>query len=193
MSDTLPDPELWLDAHGDVLYGFALRRLGDPHRAEDAVQEALLAGLGARRRFAGDAAERTWLVGILKHKVADQLRRLQRQQQLEAPAADDDTDAEAFAPDGHWRSPVSAWNDPERSLEQGQFWEALERCVDTLPPRLGRVFLLKEVDGMSGEEICRALGLSSGNLWVMLSRARRRLRDCLDGGWFQATGGGNAA
>lgn len=193
MSDALPDPELWLDAHGDALYGFAMRRLGDPHRAEDAVQEALLAGLGARRRFAGDAAERTWLVGILKHKVSDQLRRLHRQQQLEAPAADDGTDDEAFAPDGHWRSPVSAWNDPERSLEQGQFWEALEGCVDALPPRLGRAFLLKEVDGMSGEEICRALGLSSANLWVMLSRARRRLRDCLDSGWFQAAGAGNAA
>lgn len=191
MTDAPPDPELWLDAHGDVLYGFALRRLGDPHRAEDAVQEALLAGLQARRRFAGDAAERTWLVGILKHKVTDQLRRLHRQQQREAPAPDDDPDGEAFAPDGHWRSPVSAWNDPERSLEQGQFWEALQACVDALPPRLGRVFLLKEVDGVSGEEICRALEVSSGNLWVMLSRARRRLRDCLDSGWFQA--GGEAA
>ena len=190
MTNALTDPELWLDAHGDALYGFALRRLGDPHRAEDAVQEALLAGLQARQRFAGDAAERTWLLGILKHKVADQLRRLYRQGQVEAEQAEEGTDGEAFRPDGHWRQPIPAWSDPERSLEQGQFWEALSGCVDALPPRLGRVFLLKEVDGMSGEEICRALAVSSANLWVMLSRARRRLRDCLGSAWFQAASGG---
>ena len=178
MNDALPDPELWLDAHGDALYAFALRRLGEAHRAEDAVQETLLAGLQARQRFAGDAAERTWLMGILRHKVTDQLRRQYRDgagaDQSEA-AADD----ALFDGSGHWRSPIAPWADPERSLEQGQFWEALEACLDALPPRLGRAFLLKEVDGLGGAEVCEALSLTRGNLWVMLSRARRRLRQCL--------------
>lgn len=187
MNDALPDPELWLDAHGDALYGFALGRLGDRHRAEDAVQETLLAGLQARRRFAGDAAERTWLMGILKHKVTDQLRRLYRDRPAdrEAEAADD----ALFDISGHWRAPIAAWGDPERSLEQGQFWEALQGCIDGLPPRIGRAFLLKEVDGMAGAEVCDALSLSSGNLWVMLSRARRRLRECLEAGWFRPDAG----
>lgn len=183
MSSELERPEQWLQLHGSALYSYALIRLRDEHKAEEAVQETLLAALTARERFTGGASVRTWLIGILKHKIMDQFRRDAREQALpdefDLPQHDESLD-EQFAPDGHWASRLSDWGDPESTLEKNQFWEILQRCLDVLPERLARLFILREVMEEDTESVCQELTITPTNLWTMLYRARMGLRQCLD-------------
>jgi RNA polymerase sigma-70 factor (ECF subfamily) len=179
------NPDQWLDEHGDVLYRYALARVRDRSLAEDLVQETLVAALKAKDSFAGRAAERTWLVGILKHKIIDALRKRGRETPLEELPSAADEPGDWFDERGEWRVAPSAWGRPEQSLEQDQFWRVLQDCIDRLPERLAAVFTLREIDGLESEEICNVLEVSTtNNLWVMLSRARMRLRQCLEIQWF---------
>jgi RNA polymerase sigma-70 factor (ECF subfamily) len=181
-------PETWVDAHGDALYRYALAQLRDPHKAEDAVQDALLAALGARERFAGGASVRTWLIGILKHKIMDQFRRQVREVQLEDPEdvaeADDAPDEGDFAPSGHWKNKLADWGNPAETLERGEFIAFLQRCLEVLPGRLAQLFWLREVMEEDSETICKEMAITPNNLWTMLYRARMGLRRCLDATWL---------
>ena len=96
------DPLQWLDAHGDVLFAFARTRVGNPDTAEDLVQETLLAAWKAADSFAGQATERTWLVGILKNKVIDHLRKATRTQQVTVEIQTDEAWEEQFNTDEQW-------------------------------------------------------------------------------------------
>lgn len=176
----------WLAEHGDYLYRYALARLRDPHLAEDAVQETLLAALSGSG-FAGQASPRTWLTGILKHKIIDQFRRQQREVALESPdevSAEDPGMEEFFAEDGHWDEPPHAWREPGNLLQQNQFLEVLQECMDRLPTKLARIFLLREIEETDNEEICKELEITPTNAWVMLYRARMGLRKCLEMNWL---------
>jgi RNA polymerase sigma-70 factor (ECF subfamily) len=180
------DPEAWLAAHGTALYRHALLHLRDPHKAEEAVQDTLVAALQARERFAGQASVRTWLIGILKHKIVDTFRREAREAPLDDPdrlsEADIDTDA-AFKADGHWAERLADWGNPEDTLRSKQFLEILQRCLDFLPARLARLFVLREVLEEDTENICQELAITPTNVWTMLYRARMGLRDCLARNW----------
>lgn len=178
----------WLAEHGDYLYRYALARLRDPHQAEDAVQDTLLAAL-AGSGFAGKSSPRTWLTGILKHKIMDQFRRQQREAPLEAPdevAADDPGMEEFFQDDGHWAEQPHAWREPGTLLQQNQFLQVLQECMDRLPSKLARIFMLREIEESDNEEICKELEISPTNAWVMLYRARMGLRKCLEMNWLGA-------
>jgi RNA polymerase sigma-70 factor (ECF subfamily) len=166
------------------LLRYARSQLRNDAWAEDAVSETLLAALEKPQSFAGQSQLKTWLVGILKHKVVDQLRRHSREATI--LSADDDTDVDEllFAADGHWREAPQSWGSPEQTLNQRQFFEVLDVCVERLPPAQGRVFMMREWLELGTEEICKELGITSTNLWVLLHRARLRLRDCLQHGWF---------
>ena len=187
MTDPAPaaqqrDPARWLELHGDALYAYALARTRNAATAEDLVQDTLVAAFAGRDAFKGEAAERTWLIGILKHKVIDYLRRQGREVPL-ADAANESGDIETtlFDENGHWQVDVREWSQPERMLEREEFWDALRDCLAALPERLGRLFMLRELDGMETDELLQVLGISSANnLWVMLSRARLRLSACLE-------------
>ena len=159
--------------------------------AEDVVQETLLAALQSGANFAGQSSVRTWLVGILKHKIIDAIRKQSREQPLET--ADDETDIEdlqdaVYRDDGHHRETPADWGNPETALEQRKFFDVLERCMDGLPKRTARVFMMREVMGLETDEICKDLGITSTNCWVLLYRARMALRECLQGRWFAAGG-----
>ena len=92
-----PDPGKWLDDHGDYLFKYASFRLRDDTAAEDAVQETFLAALKAYERFEGRGSERTWLVGILKHKIIDHFRKASREAPLGEGADDGAAAASASA------------------------------------------------------------------------------------------------
>jgi RNA polymerase sigma-70 factor (ECF subfamily) len=169
------------------LLRFATLQLRDAAAAEDAVQEALLAALAGESNFAGRSNLRTWLTGILKHKIVDAIRRQSR----ERPAADlesgsDDGEVDAlFDRRGHWEESPDAWEQPEGALGQKQFLAALEACLRALPERTARVFMMREHLGMETSEICKELGVTSTHCWVMLHRARMALRLCLTTNWFE--------
>lgn len=195
---TLSNPEKWIDDHGDYLYGFAMFRLRDQHAAEDAVQETLLAGLQSRERFDGRSSERTWLVGILKHKVVDHYRKVGNAREVSWQSESSTDDFEPFERTGewigHWRAEFAPTNwepDAFAMLERKDFWSTLDRCLAKLPEKTAIAFVMREIDGFSSEEICDVLDLSRNNLWVMLHRARMKLRDSLDIEWFRNQGSGS--
>lgn len=187
MNPAADSPDRWLEEHGDALYRYALLRTRDPFSAEELVQETFLAALQSRERFTGGSSLRTWLIGILKHKILDLFRREAREVALEGPepASDDYAELieECFSADGHWRVRPADWGDPQLELEKNQFWAVLQYCLDRLPKRLARLFVLREVMEAGTEEICKDLEITPTNLWTMLYRARMGLRQCLDRHW----------
>ncbi len=189
-----------LQAVRPYLLRFARLQLRDEGLAEDAVSETLLAALEHPERFGGQSSLRTYLVGILKHKLIDSLRSGRREVRLalvapedgEVPSEQEALDA-LFTRNGHYQDPPSDWGDPERAFERREFFEILQLCVDRLPPRLGRLFMMREWLELDTEEICQVLQISATNAWAMLYRARMRLRACLELHWFgrrDATGKG---
>ncbi|MBI3611199.1 MAG: sigma-70 family RNA polymerase sigma factor [Nitrospirae bacterium] len=183
-------PENWVEQHGDYLYRFALSRLRDANTAEDVLQEAFLAALQSRHRFEGRSSERNWLAGILKHKILDHFRRGGREVGLGDRDEPANMDAEVFGEDGHWKldenSPAD-WADPDRTLEQSRFWEAMGRCLGELPPRTARAYTLREIEEEETDAICKTLNITPTNLWVILHRARMHLRQCLELHWIGGT------
>jgi RNA polymerase sigma-70 factor (ECF subfamily) len=164
----------------DYLLRYASLQLRDPHAAEDAVQETLVAALAGEASFQGRANLRTWLTGILKHKIIDAIRRLSR----ESTTMDlEDLDA-LFAEDGHWVDPPAAWSDPDASLEQKRFFAALEACLERLPQKIAQAFMMREHLGFETAEICKELAITPTHCWVLLYRARMALRECLEQNWF---------
>lgn len=187
------DPERWMEQHADYLYRYALLRLRDPRLAEDSVQEAFLAALQARNKFAGRSSERTWLVGILKHKIIDYFRRISRESLLDQVEILSYEREEAFHVTGkragHWKeemAPIDWAANPGTTLEQQEFWEIFERGLSTLPARLAQVFTLREIEGLTTEEICKIMNVSTTNFSVMLHRARAQLRHYLEVNYFRS-------
>ncbi|MFM2090082.1 MAG: hypothetical protein RLZZ127_571 [Planctomycetota bacterium] len=178
------DGDAWVDAHAEALFRYALTRLRRREDAEDAVQETLLAALTAKRAFRGDSSERTWLIGILRHKIVDRIRA-----DVRAPVVADAGDDDGFGPDGLWVRPPRTWDgDPHRGVENDAFWERARACFGTLPDRHAQAFMLRVMDDMPAEEVCKQLGITPTNLWVMLHRARTKLRECLERTWFAPAG-----
>jgi RNA polymerase sigma-70 factor, ECF subfamily len=177
-----------LAQYRDYLCRFALIHLHDPARVEDVVQETLLAAMESRAAFSGKAHVRTWLTGILKHKIMDVFRRQARDAQVEPLSADGEDDfEEAFfnpADRDHWRTFPHSWSDPEQAFEQKRFWEVLDACSKAMPPQTARAFVMRELMGLETDEICKELGITANNCWVMLYRARMTLRQCLEITWF---------
>ena len=175
----------WLVEHGDYLYRYALARLRDPHLAEDVVQETLIAAI-QNNSYEGKSAARTWLTGILKHKIIDLMRRQMREQPLDEDRLPDEPGMDDFFADddGHWIDKPQFWAAPEDELEQKQFLVILQQCMDRLPKKLAKIFLMREVHESDNEEICKELEISTTNAWVMLYRARMGLRKCLELNWL---------
>jgi RNA polymerase sigma-70 factor (ECF subfamily) len=179
------DPNVWLDEHGDALFRYALLHLGDQTAAEDAVQETFLAALKARGGFSGQSSERTWLIGILKHKVVDHIRGRVR----DAANTDLESTAEfvnaCFSEKGLWKSGPAKWGRvADEPFEKSEFWEVYRFCVSRLPALMSGAFLMRETSDISTDEICKVLNVTATNLWTMLHRARTRLRACLETNWF---------
>lgn len=173
----------WLDEHGDALYAYAMGRVRDPHVAEELVQESLLAALVAVQAFDGRSAERTWLIGILKHKLVDYVRRDLRERPLATNGADGHEDL--FDQRGRWKVSPSSWGtDPHALVERAEFREVLARCLARLPARMAQVFWMREADGVETPELCDQLNITPVNAWAILHRARSGLRKCLSSHWF---------
>jgi len=179
------DPERWVDEYGDYLFKFALTRLRDATKAEDVVQETFLAALKGSGSFAGRAAEKSWLIGILKNKICDYYRKAAREKVFTDLEFYSDEEESRFT-EGSWipdRAPVE-WPTPGAALDNQVFWKTFHDCASKLPKNINAVFSLREIDGVDSKEICSMLNITESNLWVMLHRARMALRRCLEINWF---------
>ena len=187
---TDPDFAMRINGHRAYLLRVAVLQLRDAGLAEDVVQDTLIAALQGEAGFSGRSSLKTWLTGILKHKIVDAIRKKAREpamSTLDEESRIEDFDA-LFDDTGHWESPSSDWGNPEAQLGRKQFFDVVEFCLEKLPPNTARVFMMREVLELDGAEICKELSITSTNLWVILYRARVALRLCLEQHWFAAAG-----
>lgn len=182
-----------LETHRRYLLRVAQLQLRDADLAEDVVQETVLAALKAQDGFTGRSTVKTWLTGILKHKIVDAIRQRQREPLVMA-SFEEETDLDDFDPlfkdNGAWAAPPAEWGDPENALSRREFFEVMEVCLEKLPPNTARVFIMREVMDLTTEEICKELTITANNLWVILYRARMALRMCLEQNWFASAARG---
>lgn len=185
----MTDFEQQLVALREDLLRYARLQLRNATWAEDAVSETLLAALAKPQAFEGRSQLKTWLVGILKHKIIDSMRLRKREVVLDGGSEDDGFDPlehMAFKADGHFAQHPSDWGNPEQDLGSRQFMAVLDACTEKLPSTQGRLFLMREWLELSSDEICKELDLTPTNLYVQLHRARLRLRECLELNWFSS-------
>jgi RNA polymerase sigma-70 factor (ECF subfamily) len=185
-NNACPDlhPERWVDDHADVLYRYAYLRVGERNTAEDLVQETFLAALEGIGRFDRRCSVQTWLISILRHKIADCLRQRGRDAAL---ATEIDPDAPDFFAGGKWKYLPARWSaNPEAEASKKEFWDRFIQCLRRLSPALADAFLLREMNLMEPNEICGQLDISDTGLWSRLHRARLNLRHCLEKNWFSA-------
>lgn len=186
----MPDPETWVDEFGDYLLGFALARVRNRAAAEDLVQDTLLVALRTSDRFSGKSSFRTWLTSILKFKIIDHYRAGTRTKTFTDMASFyEDEENRSFGENGEWKQPASQmpkpWHEAQvKRLEHQDFWKAFNECADKLPDRIRAVFIMREVDHVESEEICKRMEITRDNFWTMMHRARMALRKCLEGSWF---------
>ena len=188
----MPDPDFAArcNSHRGYLLRVAVLQLRDNDVAEDVVQDTLLAALQGASGFSGRSSLKTWLTGILKHKIVDVIRRKGREPvlaSLDEECQLEDLDA-LFDETGHWENPPADWGNPESALTQQQFLDVMQMCLEKLPPNTARVFMMREVMELESDEICKELAITSTNLWVILYRARIALRQCLEQNWFASPG-----
>ena len=189
-----PDRQNELNALRPDLLRFARLQLRDAGAAEDAVQETLLAALTGSHSFESRSSYKTWLISILRNKIIDIIRNQGREVSASSLADDEAGDEQLadtlFDRRGHWQAEArpARWADPEASFEQKQFWAVFEACLDRLPAKAARVFMMREFLGLETEEICKETGMSTSNCWVVLHRARQGLRTCLETRWFAGAG-----
>jgi len=186
------DPTEWLSEHGDYLYRYALVRVRDTAAAEDLLQETLLAGMSSYQAHEGRSSERTWLVGIMKNRVVDYFRRLARRPEFQMSNEEDLDDLGWFESEGAWRghwredqAPISWSFDGVVLLESREFWETLDRGLARLSPQMAIVLTLREIEGLSSEDICEILNVTPNYLLAVLHRGRAKLRHFLEAEWFR--------
>lgn len=181
VDDTRKEIQRLIDQHTEALYAYALMRVGKQDIAEDMVQETLLAALQSWHNYAGDSSEKTWLIGILRHKILDFFR----QNSIRKDADDEVWRTEYFDKHRHWKYKMLNWKaNPEVLMENGEFWKVLRDCLKELSQIMAQAFVMREMEGKSSQEVCKHLEISETNLWVRLHRARLQLRRCLDLNWF---------
>lgn len=172
--------------HGDYLFSYAISRISSREVAEDLVQETMLSAFQARDKFRGGSTERTWLISILKRKVIDHYRKQSRN-----PEVIGDTTSFFYkggAHDGGWNkehAPAS-WDKYKMDEEDNEgLLRVIQYCISLLSPKMQNTFSMKTLDEISTEEICKELGISESNLWVLLHRARLQLRECVENQWYK--------
>lgn len=178
-STSMPAPELWVDQYGDLLFAVARKRLRDRTACEELVQDTLLDALKSKASYRGDCEFSSWLVGILKHKILDHLRQAYRK--TTESLSDDAVVNNMFGSAGKWKQMPRRWKiNPQDAAMESELEQMLSQCMHALPDQQRSAFALSVMDDGDSEDVCKTLGVSATNLYVLLHRARLRLRDCLE-------------
>lgn len=186
--EEIDGPKTWVDLYADSLFRYALLRVADKSIAEELVQETFVAALSAfgNSGFRGDSAGKTWLIGILKHKILDHLRNKYRNQAQQFETIAENTIEDAFDARGAWRVKPGRWGmDPQERYEQQELMRIILECIAALGERQADAIRLRELDGEESEEICKVLNISTTNYWVLMHRARLAMRRCVERHWIK--------
>lgn len=182
------NPKKWVEAHADYLFRYAMTRVRDEDSSRDLVQETFLSALKAMDRFHSKSSERTWLTGILKHKIIDAYRKHSSGLQNENRNERAGEEVEDFfnSADGHWKreyapQPFGSLKDP---LQEKEFNRVLLYCMQKLPALWASVFSMKHIDEEETQVILAELRLTSSNFWIIIHRTKLNLRACLQKNWL---------
>ena len=178
------DPTKWIDNYSDYLFRYTTVRVNNHEVSKDLVQETFFSGLKSAKNFQGKATERTWLISILKRKIIDHYRKTNSKKGQAEVRMNFYNDGEN---EGDWieqRVPQSWDNEVEKKLENTELQYQIDLCIEKLPKKYAMVFRMKTIQEVDTEVICKELGISSSNLWVIIHRARMQLRKCLEDNWF---------
>ena len=185
-SSNTVNPQIWLEEYHESLFKYALARLQDADLAEESIQETFLAALQSRNGFQGLASEKTWLISILKRKIYDHFRRISRDRQYNVTFPKACIRYDVFDSKRMQALRSSIWfSDPSKVYEQKEFLKIIKHALSELPDRTAQAFILREVVELRSQEICEFMDISIYNLYVMVHRARKRLRDNLKLKWLQ--------
>lgn len=184
MSEHQLQPEKWVDLYADYLFNYAVVRVSDAETAKDLVQETFFSGLKSAKNFKGNAAERTWLIAILKRKVIDHYRKSNSKKGKAEIHINYNSEDGA---EGDWleeqvADPFSSFEND--AIENEELGLAIQSCISKLPKKQALVFTMKTIRGISTDDVCNELNINPSNLWVMIHRARTALMGCLNKNWF---------
>ena len=163
------------------VYSLAVRLVGDREEAADLAQEAFLKAWQGLASFQGESSFATWIYRLTTNVCIDYLRRKKRRQEVEPAVSLDDEDS-------GWAEPADAGQDPQRKLEEAERSRALSRGLERLPEHQRQVLVMRELSGLSYQEIGAATGLDLGTVKSRIARARLALRKILleDGNFFDS-------
>lgn len=176
-------PDEWVNKYSDKLYAFTKARVSSEETARDIVQETFLSAWKGKDGYRGEASEQSWLYTICRNKITDHYRKTANA--LEDLSMDDTGD-DLFGSNGRWTKDTlpSEWKSTSAELETKEFYKILNACKDRLKELQKAVFVMKYMDDMDSDEICKFLNITSSNYWVLMHRAKLQLRGCLDKSWF---------
>ena len=179
------DAAEWVNKYGDMLYRYALPRVQDAELAKDLVQETFLAAWRNRDNFKAEVSEKNWMYAILKNKIIDHFRKAATR--LTDRLAGSNEEQVFFDDADHWNKPSYPldWSvGSNTSLDQKEFYTVLNACKNKLKSLQNMVFTLKYLEDMDSDTICKELGITASNFWVLMHRAKLNLRACLEKNWF---------
>ncbi len=177
------NPDNWVEKYADALYAYTLTRVNDVQQSEDIVQNTFLSAWKARDTYKGQASEKNWLYAILKNKIIDHFRK----QTSRHEALESEEESIYFDSDGHWTKEAGPkeWGvDTGQPIEAKEFYLVLEKCKQKLKDIQQSVFVMKYMEELEADEICKVLGITSSNYWVLIHRAKLHLRKCLEKNWI---------
>ena len=138
------DPNKWIDLHSDYLFNYTITRVDNEELAKDIVQETFFSGLKAMKNFRGQAAERTWLISILKRKIIDYYRKINSNKGKAEVKMNFYAEGDRK---GSWieeRVPRTWDNEAEKNIENIELKQALDNCIQHLPEKYRTVFFIKK-------------------------------------------------
>ena len=176
-------PDNWVSNYADALYAYCVSRINDVQSAEDIVQNTFLSAWKARASYNGTASEKNWLYAILKNKIIDHFRK-QSTSVVTIPSGEEDI---YFDNAAHWTGDAAPkeWGTiTEQPLETKEFYTFLDKCKQKLKVIQQSVFVMKYMEDMDSDEICKVLDITPSNYWVLIHRAKLHLRKCLEKNWL---------
>jgi RNA polymerase sigma-70 factor (ECF subfamily) len=196
MPNDFSDPTVriknWVGLYSDTMYTWAYYKTGNKETAEDLVQDTFLSACQSIHAFEGRSDPKTWLLGILKNKIAEHFRKIYRSPVLaENPETKHKTNEwlnNFFDEDGSWNKDQrpSEWiMESKNPLDDAEFLSVLQDCMGKLPSNWNAAIQLKYLEERKGDLICQELQISPTNFWQMLHRAKLQLRRCLEIHWFK--------
>jgi RNA polymerase sigma-70 factor (ECF subfamily) len=184
MSKDQENLSVWVNQYTTELYSWALHKVSNSDLAADLVQDTFLAAAEKLDSFKGDSSPKTWLFSILNHKIIDHYRKKVNR----TVSVEDQSFSNFFNSGGRWeesRRPKD-WHeeDEHHLLDNDEFQQVLEKCLDALPEKWNACVKLKYLAEKNGDEICQELGITTSNFWQIVHRAKLQLRDCVEKNWY---------